>query len=129
MKLVKAHVVAGFGVYDQEGLPDYWGIETPDIALSCRFLLLDQEGLPDYWGIETRTSQITMRAYRGCIRKDYPTTGVLKLVDSTPGGVATARHQEGLPDYWGIETILYHVGDSDFLKIRKDYPTTGVLKL
>ena len=40
---------------DQEGLPDYWGIET---FTSSRYepfeaLVHDQEGLPDYWGIET----------------------------------------------------------------------------
>ena len=41
-------------VSDQEGLPDYWGIETNLLICQsscvCRFY---QEGLPDYWGIET----------------------------------------------------------------------------
>ena len=46
----------------QEGLPDYWGIET----LSCIFRFLPfefahQEGLPDYWGIETiNSSQLNL---------------------------------------------------------------------
>ena len=43
------------------------------------------------------------------IRKDYPTTGVLKrdiylIVDSKV--MQKIINQEGLPDYWGIETIL-----------------------
>ena len=53
------------------------------------YSFFDQEGLPDYWGIETPFCQPQ-------IRKDYPTTGVLKL--------PSANYQEGLPDYWGIET-------------------------
>ena len=40
------------------------------------------------------------------IRKDYPTTGVLKLM--LPVGIlqVDAHYQEGLPDYWGIETFF-----------------------
>ena len=70
----------GCEVLDQEGLPDYWGIETfqkPRQFLTHNFV--HQEGLPDYWGIETAGSvnneQIDER-----IRKDYPTTGVLKHI-------------------------------------------------
>ena len=39
----------------------------------------NQEGLPDYWGIETHPRQHKQHLYRK-IRKDYPTTGVLKLL-------------------------------------------------
>ena len=38
---------------DQEGLPDYWGIETFNHAKHCSHIPKYQEGLPDYWGIET----------------------------------------------------------------------------
>ena len=64
---------------DQEGLPDYWGIETlanPEATAIGEFEY--QEGLPDYWGIETR---------RCALRENL-----------------SRLHQEGLPDYWGIET-------------------------
>ena len=65
---------------DQEGLPDYWGIETP---LQCLLLQVhqcfNQEGLPDYWGIETHHTVTTPVLY-------------------------SFFDQEGLPDYWGIET-------------------------
>ena len=65
--------------FDQEGLPDYWGIET---ILYELLLFLDhcqnQEGLPDYWGIETCSSPWSVLWQRSRIRKDYPTTGVLK---------------------------------------------------
>ena len=43
------------GVTNQEGLPDYWGIETVKNMRLQPELLRDQEGLPDYWGIETFT--------------------------------------------------------------------------
>ena len=36
----------------QEGLPDYWGIETNIISRVFKGHSY-QEGLPDYWGIET----------------------------------------------------------------------------
>ena len=65
------------------------------------------------------------------IRKDYPTTGVLKLsafAQNAIGFVQTGD-QEGLPDYWGIETECEHAKIQLCQKIRKDYPTTGVLKL
>ena len=67
---------------DQEGLPDYWGIETPKLCDLCSsiILVLYQEGLPDYWGIETHVATRLMR-------------------------VNLKSHQEGLPDYWGIETL------------------------
>ena len=65
-----------------------------------------------------------------CIRKDYPTTGVLKLITNRLRNTSWNYDQEGLPDYWGIETVLcdvwWIVGKAI---IRKDYPTTGVLKL
>ena len=113
----------------------------------------DQEGLPDYWGIETFENDDD-RVMIGRIRKDYPTTGVLKRRASRfrmPGdcrnqeglpdywGIET-RHsgrnsrrsdanQEGLPDYWGIETSRRKSASWLLTCIRKDYPTTGVLKL
>ena len=37
----------------QEGLPDYWGIETFRYGLETKGAIENQEGLPDYWGIET----------------------------------------------------------------------------
>ena len=42
----------------------------------------------------------------GLIRKDYPTTGVLKLSYSPASCPFRHNYQEGLPDYWGIETNL-----------------------
>ncbi len=43
------------------------------------------------------------------IRKDYPTTGVLKLYGIRVLNFFCVLHQEGLPDYWGIETkILWY---------------------
>ena len=38
------------------------------------------------------------------IRKDYPTTGVLKLLAGKLLLTEVTADQEGLPDYWGIET-------------------------
>ena len=38
-------------------------------------------------------------------------------------------YQEGLPDYWGIETFGVFQFFVNIEQIRKDYPTTGVLKL
>ena len=64
--------------FHQEGLPDYWGIETL-YACVYLFVLVDQEGLPDYWGIET-------------------------VVVGIPNE-NNVPDQEGLPDYWGIETM------------------------
>ena len=37
----------------QEGLPDYWGIETDFVSGTGEQFPNHQEGLPDYWGIET----------------------------------------------------------------------------
>ena len=63
---------------DQEGLPDYWGIETNTVdTLALKNGIWNQEGLPDYWGIET------CKVFVDCV---------------------TFANQEGLPDYWGIET-------------------------
>ena len=66
-------------IFDQEGLPDYWGIETQYVLGVCSTSSVYQEGLPDYWGIET--SQFASF----CNQAD--------------------DNQEGLPDYWGIETL------------------------
>ena len=66
--------------FDQEGLPDYWGIETRLRRWPMRCAQPHQEGLPDYWGIET------------CSRRGY--------------GTSNDPDQEGLPDYWGIETHM-----------------------
>ena len=44
----------GMSMDDQEGLPDYWGIETyRGKTQLCAHIFFNQEGLPDYWGIET----------------------------------------------------------------------------
>ncbi len=122
-------IIFPFETKDQEGLPDYWGIETSIISLASVDVKTNQEGLPDYWGIETRKyrygeypsdNQEGLPDYWGIetdrlwcysptyvdwIRKDYPTTGVLKLVSFGVKGFHIHKHQEGLPDYWGIETI------------------------
>ena len=108
----------------------------------------DQEGLPDYWGIET----LVIRHIRGLprrIRKDYPTTGVLRLFEALPGlqvkvrrirkdypttGVlrlssqislsrtSTHSYQEGLPDYWGIETRLIRCDQRIFCPHQEGLP-------
>ena len=44
-----------------------------------------------------------MSVLKRAIRKDYPTTGVLKR-DLVVDVCLEAGDQEGLPDYWGIET-------------------------
>ena len=101
-------------------------------------VIVHQEGLPDYWGIETllrfRMRQLHNRKH---IRKDYPLTGVLKLFDLAIGPSVAIQirkdypltgvlklfnytavrknfndYQEGLPAYWGIETFtttIFHV--------------------
>ncbi len=67
--------------------------------------MVNQEGLPDYWGIETDED---VEEFQNCciayIRKDYPTTGVLKQKVGKSHVVISTWNQEGLPDYWGIET-------------------------
>ena len=96
---------------DQEGLPDYWGIETFTGAYehqSNSFNGPNQEGLPDYWGIETCAIAFNryLRWHSSKIRKDYPTTGVLKLQwQCRTFHIRDRYDQEGLPDYWGIETL------------------------
>ena len=91
---------------------------------------INQEGLPDYWGIETIYFIQLALLFVQPIRKDYPTTGVLKRIRSSFLAISISFYQEGLPDYWGIETEQYknHCYYA-YPKIRKDYPTTGVLKL
>ena len=56
------------------------------------------------------------------IRKDYPLTGVLKRV---PKIVAhydqyLYRYQEGLPAYWGIETLISVCADALSVAIASD---------
>ena len=68
-------------------------------------LIKDQEGLPDYWGIETVTRSTRISAICASIRKDYPTTGVLRpQTAQLKLNQIVKLDQEGLPDYWGIET-------------------------
>ena len=53
------------------------------IAHAAEMLSMDrsnQEGLPDYWGIETYISTTRIHCTNSLIRKDYPTTGVLKRI-------------------------------------------------
>ena len=66
----------------QEGLPDYWGIETVTFQSPVIESENNQEGLPDYWGIETSLRPESMCGL--LIRKDYPTTGVLRLMPVLP---------------------------------------------
>ena len=74
---------------------------------------MNQEGLPDYWGIETPSYANAIISDSILIRKDYPTTGVLKLI--CVNSIAT-----------GVLKLI--LSDSFACPIRKDYPTTGVLK-
>ena len=104
MTPVKKHAPTTRAV-DQEGLPAYWGIETNRRPGQRWPLLGNQEGLPAYWGIETPYPRPNRLHATGCIRKDYPLTGVLKLILFSHRPLVTQR------------------------KIRKDYPLTGVLKL
>ena len=103
LKLARSLAIWLCWLIHQEGLPAYWGIETPRAALWRFPQLRDQEGLPAYWGIET-----VLKTGGGhivlLIRKQYPLTGVLKL-------------------------LMPRFGDSHSCAIRKDYPLTGVLKL
>ena len=113
---------------NQEGLPDYWGIETiqTDLILFHVYALIRK----DY----PTTGVLKLENYfflANCclrIRKDYPTTGVLKLHRDHPHAFRDSRDQEGLPDYWGIETCDRCFKIRIGVLIRKDYPTTGVLK-
>ena len=68
----------------------------------------DQEGLPAYWGIETFVAPSEFDLFvNAFIRKDYPLTGVLKLpMLFGQFGVGEIVDQEGLPAYWGIETNI-----------------------
>ena len=117
--------------FDQEGLPDYWGIETFFVRVHKLFeLFLIRKDYPTTGVLKLKASVPKGEKLYGTIRKDYPTTGVLKLANA-PGvrHVPALAYQEGLPDYWGIEThasLALHV--VIFFVIRKDYPTTGVLK-
>ena len=54
-------------------------------------------------GVLKLRTRCTCSSTRSDIRKDYPTTGVLKLFKWW-GVHDSPTHQEGLPDYWGIET-------------------------
>ena len=114
----------------QEGLPDYWGIETLiDRKARSDSPIVYQEGLPDYWGIETTLRSFGRMSSYLSIRKDYPTTGVLKpFKNRAHKNGCEVLDQEGLPDYWGIETAGSVNNEQIDERIRKDYPTTGVLK-
>ena len=79
LKLAQHNLLLSPEPENQEGLPDYWGIETSLSAMLSSPLFFDQEGLPDYWGIETISNFWIGAAFDRRIRKDYPTTGVLKL--------------------------------------------------
>ena len=78
MRLFKLYPFGSPCGRDQEGLPDYWGIETFHSACHLAQGANDQEGLPDYWGIETL------------------------LLPALLGQSASGFDQEGLPAYWGI---------------------------
>ena len=115
----------------QEGLPDYWGIETVcDCALK-KGIGKNQEGLPDYWGIETDKNAHSWRLTFQGIRKDYPTTGVLKPENMSSWTPAAARSiRKDYPTTGVLKPWLVIGVDCEGVKIiRKDYPTTGVLKL
>ena len=120
-----------FGVLfpHQEGLPAYWGIETLRQLQHYRPRPTDQEGLPAYWGIETLSRWRRVAKFvLDRIRKDYPPTGVLKLIQLKPV-FTQLNNQEGLPAYWGIETWPIRRAISLCKRIiRKDYLTTEVLK-
>ncbi len=77
-------------------------------ALWHRAIAFHQEGLPAYWGIETIPIILFHQKYVAFIRKDYPLIGVLKLSrKSSLHPLLASSDQEGLPAYWGIETISF----------------------
>ena len=114
----------------QEGLPDYWGIETlwPHTALQA--FAEDQEGLPDYWGIETMlVRRGSSGLYSSANQEGLPDYWGIETLRWKEYPLGYTTYQEGLPDYWGIETNQStRQPMSHTLFIRKDYPTTGVLK-
>ena len=67
-----------------------------------------------------------------CIRKDYPTTGVLKRGDMIVEGQHPIASQirKDYPTTGVLKRVREtNSTDNSLGVIRKDYPTTGVLKL
>ena len=63
------------------------------------------------------------------IRKDYPTTGVLKRILQNVFSVASGEIRKDYPTTGVLKLLLSsHLVDPKYMHIRKDYPTTGVLK-
>ena len=64
------------------------------------------------------------------IRKDYPTTGVLKLSENKLWELSDPSIRKDYPTT-GVLKLRLDLNHSViiFMPIRKDYPTTGVLKL
>ena len=55
------------------------------------------------------------------IRKDYPLIGVLKLFRTLVAFIPPAFNQEGLPAYWGIETVIVDVvGLAGFREVHQE---------
>ena len=90
----------------------------------------NQEGLPDYWGIEKYIAHSNIHHF--VIRKDYPTTGVLKLWEFLSIDLLCHLIRKDYPTTGVLkplcESRCTQIGLLAML-IRKDYPTTGVLKL
>ena len=94
---------------DQEGLPDYWGIETYQMPLSfVHAQRVNQEGLPDYWGIETLLRRFVCgRQPCAAYQEGLPDYWGIETHSSQRWTTnRVTPYQEGLPDYWGIETCL-----------------------
>ena len=91
----------------QEGLPDYWGIETVRVNTAGNQFNKNQEGLPDYWGIETfkqwHAVFVNLKYQEGL--PDY--WGIETLFQAFFRCFSRKSDQEGLPDYWGIETEIH----------------------
>ena len=90
------------GTFYQEGLPDYWGIETIHFRTYLHELFSHQEGLPDYWGIET--CPIISLARLKSYQEGLPDYWGIETFPAIRGWFHSWSYQEGLPDYWGIET-------------------------
>ena len=91
---------------NQEGLPAYWGIETfPRLPMSAIPRWRIRKDYPLTGVLKLEQDGCNSGQNQGLIRKDYPLTGVLKPDTSVSLAAPPGADQEGLPAYWGIETI------------------------
>ncbi len=91
---------------NQEGLPAHWGIETIASLAKTITVNLIRKDYP-LIGVLKHAHLVGVSVHAlSFIRKDYPLIGVLKRDGRFIKVAETFENQEGLPDYWGIETIL-----------------------